>query len=148
MSGVFYIFAAIIALFFVLLLAKGLIARKARLCLVCASVSLTWITLLILYKRGYFDDVVILGMLMGQSIVGIFYLLEGKLDEKFHLFKVPFLLTLTLVFYSLVSFPEDFTGVAMLLGALWAALLLMFFFRKSKWVGGFVKKILECCRRW
>ncbi len=148
MSGVFYIFAAITAVFFFLLVAKGLLARKARLCLICASVSLTWVTLLVLYKNGYFDDAIILGMLMGQSIVGIFYLLEGKLDEKFHLFKVPFLLTLTFAFYSLVVFPEDFLKAAVLLGALWAVFTLLFFYRNNKVAKGLVKRMLECCKRW
>ncbi len=148
MSGVFYVFAGIIAAFFVLLVAKEFFARKTRLCLVCASISLTWLTLLVLYKKGIFDDVVILSMLMGQSIVGIFYLLEKKTREELHLFKVPFLLTLTFAFYSVVVFPEDFVKVASLLGALWAALLLLFFYRKNSAVNSLVKKILECCKRW
>lgn len=148
MSGVFYIFSGIIAVFFVLLIAKELFARKARLCLICASVSLTWITLLILYKKGIFDDAVILGMLMGQSVVGIFYLLERKASEKFQVFKVPFLLTLTFAFYSAVAFPEDFVKVFALLAALWIALVVLFFCRNNKKAGAFIKKLVECCRRW
>ncbi len=148
MSGIFYIFFAITAVFFVLLIAKSLLAKKTRLCLICASVSLAWITLLILYKKGAFDDVVILSMLMGQSIVGVFYLLERKTSERLHLFKLPFLLTLTFAAYSFIVFPEDLIKVAALLGALWAALLLLFFYRKNGKASALVKKIIECCKRW
>ncbi len=149
MSGVFYIFSGIIALFFVLLAAKELFfAKKIRLCLICASVSLTWLTLLVLYRRGVFGDAVLLGMLMGQSVVGIFYLLEKKVREDLHLFKVPFLLTLTFAAYSVIVFPEDFMKAAILLGALWAAMLLLFFGRKHKGVSSLARKILECCKRW
>ncbi len=148
MSGVFYIFFGIIAVFFVLLAAKELFARKTRLCLMCASVSLTWIALLVLYKKGVFDDVVVLSMLMGQSIVGIFYLLERKTSERFHIFKVPFLLTLTLAFYSAVVFPQDFIKVAALLAVFWAVLVALFFFRSNGKAGVIVKKLIECCKRW
>lgn len=148
MSGVFYIFSAIIAVFFFLLIAKELLARKARLCLICASISITWVTLLMLYKKGYFDNVVILSMLMGQSIVGIFYLMEKKTSEKFHLFKVPFLLTLTLAFYSLIVFPTDFMRVFMLLAAFWSVLTVLFLYRNNRKAGVFIKKLIECCRRW
>lgn len=147
MSGVFYIFSAIIAVFFVLLIAKELFARKTRLCLICASVSLTWITLLVLYKTGNFDNVVILSMLMGQSVVGIFYLLEKRTSEKFHLFKVPFLLTLTLAFYSLIVFPDDFR-VFVLLAAFWIVLTVLFLYRNNNKVGVIIKKLIECCKRW
>ncbi len=148
MSEVFYIFSAIIAVFFVLLIAKELFVRKTMLCLICASVSLTWIALLVLYRKGVFDGPIILSMLMGQSIVGIFYLMERKVKGELHLFKVPFLLTLTFAFYSLIDFPDDFAKAAALLGILWAALLLLLLFRKNGRVNSLVKKILECCRRW
>lgn len=137
-----------LAAFFVLLAAKELFARKTRLCLICASVSLSWITLLVLYKKGIFEDAIILSLLMGQSIVGIFYLLENRVKGELHLFKVPFLLTITFVFYSAVAFPYDFMKVAALLGALWAAMLLLFLFRKNSSVNSLVKRILECCKRW
>lgn len=148
MSGVFYVFSGIVAVFFVLLAAKELFARKTRLCLVCASVSLAWLSLFVLYRKGVFDDAVLLGLLMGQSVTGIFYLVERKVKEELRLFRVPFLLTLTLAFYSLIVFPEDFIRVAALLGALWAALLLLFLFRKNSSINSLVKRILECCKRW
>ncbi len=148
MSGVFYVFSGIIAVFFVLLAAKELFAKKSRLCLICASVSLTWLTLLVLYKKGVFDDVVILSMLMGQSIVGIFYLLEKKTSEKLHMFKVPFLLTLTFAFYSAVVFPDDFVKVLALLAALWAVLTILFFYRNNNKAGVIIRKLIECCKRW
>ena len=148
MSGVFYVFSAIIAVFFVLLIAKEVLSKKTRLCLICASISLTWITLLILYKKGIFDDTVILSLLMGQSIVGIFYLMERKVKEELHLFKVPFLLALTFAFYSAVVFPDDFAKVLALLAAFWLVLTVLFLYRNNRKTGVFIKKIIECCKRW
>ena len=61
--------------FFLLLGIKSLFKKKLeKLCVICASVSLTWIFLLILYFLGKFEDLVVIALLMGGSVVGLYYL--------------------------------------------------------------------------
>ncbi len=147
MVAAFYVFAAITALFFTLLLLKTLIKSKSRLCVICASVSITWIALLALYWKGYFENTVLLGMLMGQSVTGIFYLVEKKTKKELHVFRLPFLLTLTFAFYSLLTLQGNLKTAA-LVSALWAAFLLLFIYRKNSKANAVVKKLIECCKNW
>lgn len=54
------------------------IFTRAKICALCAGVSLTWVWLLVARWLGYFIDPVVLGMLMGGSVVGSMY----KIDKR------------------------------------------------------------------
>src|SRR3989344_3178232 len=96
---VFNVILMITVLFFFLLLIKGIFKKwfKKEFCVICAAVSLTWITLLILSWLEIFNDKTIIALLMGMSILGIFYLVENKVKERLTLFRLPFLLSLILI---------------------------------------------------
>lgn len=81
---IFYIIISIFVLFFIFTLIKDFIYDKTKLkiCAICAAVSLTWVSLIILKLIGYTIDKLILGILMGQSIVGIMYYIEKKMKNK------------------------------------------------------------------
>ena len=55
-------------------------------CPICAGVSLTWMWLLALYFLGYHEETVLVGILMGGSVVGIMYKLKNSIMS--HLFAV------------------------------------------------------------
>ena len=76
MTNLFFVIAAISALFVILLVIKSL--AKLKLCVICLSVSVTWLAMLVMYKLGYFENPALLALLMGQSITGIYYLFEKK----------------------------------------------------------------------
>ncbi|MBS3149463.1 hypothetical protein J4455_02095 [Candidatus Woesearchaeota archaeon] len=84
---IFYVITSIFVLFFIFALIKDFIYKvtKIKVCAICAAVSLTWIFLIILSLIGYNIDKLIIGILMGQSIVGIMYYLEKKLKNKLFL---------------------------------------------------------------
>lgn len=146
MINLFFIFIMVIALFFILLLIKEVF--KIKLCAICTSFCLTWIFLLVAYRLGYFGDIVILSLLMGLSITGIYYLFEKKVKEKFHLFRLPFLLTLIFVFYLLLKIPSKFISVFLLLVFLWIIFVILFLYKTNTKVKGIVKKIIDCCKDW
>jgi len=130
------ILAGIMALFFILLLIKSFIKKK--FCVVCVSVSLTWITLLILYFLDIFTDKLIIGILMGGTSVGLFYMLH----EKLGIFKLPFLLTLiSIIYFILESFVVN--GLYLIAG-LWVLFFIFNLFQNKP----FFKKIVECCKKW
>ena len=74
----------IMVLFFFFAFIKDFIYKIAhvKLCAICAAVSLTWIGLLVLKAAGYTVDILLIGILMGQSIVGIMYSLEKIIDNR------------------------------------------------------------------
>jgi cbb3-type cytochrome oxidase subunit 1 len=83
-----------ISLFLLLLKSK----LQVRICAICLAVSLTWAGLLAAYHMGWFGNGLLLGLLMGQSITGIYYLLEKHASEPLLLFRLPLLLSLTYFF--------------------------------------------------
>ena len=149
MINIFYIFIGIIVLFFIFLIAKGFSKKfKDKFCAICAAVSVTWICLLVLYWLGIFENKVIIALLMGQSILGVYYIAEKKAKQELQVFRLPFLLTLIAFGYSLLTVPGDLIMVILLLLALWTFFIFLYLYRNNKNMRSFVKKIVECCKKW
>ena len=118
--------AAVSGLFVAGLLAKHLLNR--RFCVVCASVSLTWLGLLGLYYFDLFDDTILLAILMGQSITGLYYFIDKKVAKSLRIFSLPFLLSLTAAVYMLIK-TEIIIAAFVLLLAAWLVCWLIFSLR-------------------
>jgi len=150
--GIFQVLLIIVSLFFVLLFVKEFFSKrfKKKFCVICASVTLTWLFLLVLFFFGWYGDKVILGLLMGQTILGVFYLVERGVAKRrslkrLKLFRLPFLLTLIFVAYSLLVTPPDFFRGALLIATLWLIFLVVYLLSKSS-ARGIIKKLIDCCR--
>ena len=146
-------------LFFVLLLIKKGIKKRIKKrgitewCVLCAAVSVTWMILLLLYFLGLFSDTIIIAILLGQTSVGIFYLLEKKVPPKATLFRLPFLLTLTLSAYAWLSLGsagagKDLITTLFFLFLLWIGFFIVYLFREQAQFRILSKKLIECCKRW
>lgn len=59
---------------------RKIVGRKV--CAICAAVSLTWISLLVLKLAGFHIDILIIAILMGQSVVGLMVELEKIFEKK------------------------------------------------------------------
>jgi len=135
--GLFSILLLIAALFFLLLIGKSIFFKKKEFCAICFAVGGTWVGLLIAYWYNIFNDKVILGILIGQSSLGIFYTLEKNVKKELTLFRLPFLLLLIFIAYLLIVFPE-LTGLrelyksGLFLLLLWAGFILVYFYRNNK----------------
>jgi len=145
---VFSLFLLILSLFLVLLGVKALLPKRLQsgFCVLCSAVSLSWITLLLLLWLGRFENRVLLALLMGTSVTGIFYLADAKL-ERLRFFRLPFFLTLLLLAYALVSEIVD-GKVVMLIAGLWVLFLTIFAYRNNKSIKNVVDRIVACCKRW
>ncbi|OGY56682.1 MAG: hypothetical protein A2119_02975 [Candidatus Colwellbacteria bacterium GWA2_46_10] len=98
---------------------------------------------------GFEIDPLIMGILMGGSAVGIMYLLEKKMSEKYSILKFPFLLTLfTLTYIVLTDFGEGLL-IYLIILFLWVVFLTVFLMGENvevfKKIG---KKLIECCKNW
>lgn len=136
----------ITAFFFGVVLFKNLFRKE--ICAICAAVSLTWVGMLVLYLLDLFSDQVLVALLMGQTVLAIYYLMEKKVVEKLTLFRLPFLLTLIAGAYSLLSLPEDIFVVIVLLLGMWVLFFLFYLSRNNQRMQSFTQKIIECCKKW
>lgn len=150
MNTILYILITISILFFLLLILKTLVSDKLKknACVVCGAISLTWIVLLILYKLNLFSNNIIIAILLGQSILGIFYFLDSKVYERFKIFRLPFLLTLIILAYSIIVIPEDIIKDIIFLLVLWLIFILIYYYRNNNKFNTLAKKLIECCRNW
>jgi len=141
MEPIILILIGITALFFVLLAAKSIFNLK-KACAICLSVTLMWVTLLVLYYFNIFTDKIIISILMGHTSLGLFYILEKKIKKNFLLFRLPYLLTsIILIYYILNGFV--ISSLYFILG-LWALFFIIYLFKFNK----FATKIIECCKKW
>lgn len=150
MTDLFFILVSITTAFFVFLALKEFFRGKLKenFCVICASVSITWVALLILYWLNVFNNTTILALLIGMSITGIFYLADSKAKDELKLFRLPFLLTLVLVGYSLLKMQYGIIKELIFIILIWIFFILVYLFKSNKKINLFVKKVLECCKRW
>lgn len=146
MINIYHAFLIITTLFFVLLFLKSV--TKKDFCVICLSFSLTWVYLLFLLYTKAFSDALLLGIFMGQTSIGIYYVLERKLNKRFHIFRLPFLLSLTLLIYTVLNYSSTVLSATKFTLAIWAIFILIFVYRKNPKARKLVKKIIECCKRW
>ena len=148
MSEIDFVIYLVIALFFLFLAVKSAVEGRSKIknnfCVICASISLTWLVLLSLYLINLFDNILVISLLMGMSLTGIYYLAErkiGKINEKFKIFRLPFILTLIIIAYYVLTFENIFNNL-LVIGGLWILFVLIYFYNNAK----FIKKLLECCK--
>ena len=126
----------------------GLIVRNfinLRFCVLCVSVSLTWLGALGLYKLDRFHNSILLSLLIGQTITGLYYLAYKKLDRSLRIFTLPFVLTLTALSYFVIT---SFTSVLPIFGfllGLWLVAYLAFVYQLDHPSKSVVAKIIENC---
>ncbi len=141
--NVFYTFLLIGLLFLIVIFAKRFI-KNPLLCAICIAISGTWISLLILYKLGRFHNVTLLALLMGQSVSGMFYLLRGQVPASLRIFTLPFFLSLTAIFYVLIT--DEFILPAFgLTSGLWLLTWLVFVYRNDPGRKPLAKAVMDCC---
>ncbi len=137
---------SILSVFTLLLILKPFL--KKEFCVLCVAVSLTWMGLLFSFWLELIEDQVIIALLMGQTTVGIFYLIEKKVKEKLLLFRLPFLLTMILLTYFLLLPAKSSLAPFMVVVVTWIITLGMYLHQTNSKINKAIKKIVECCQRW
>jgi len=138
----FYIFLAISLIFIASLIVKNLVNKA--FCSLCVAVASVWLVLLFLYKADRFSDGILLALLVGQSITGIFYLTYRKLPKSLRIFSLPFFLSLTAVLYMLIT-ADIQLAVFILLLVLWLAAWIIFTYRNDPAKKAITKILAKCC---
>ncbi len=146
MNEAVLVLSVIVVLFAVLLTVKSI--TRWKFCVICVSVSITWIALLALYWLGLFKHPVIIAVLMGQTIVGLYYFLEKRTAQEFHIFRLPLLLTMTLAAFIALGVSTDLATGMGLMALLWTALSLLYLYRRNPKTKLVVDRIIACCKDW
>ncbi len=134
---------SITIIFFISLLFKHFFPK---ICAICLAVSGTWILLLVLSGIGQVQDKIIIALLLGQTITGIFYFLEKKVADQWKIFRLPLLLTLFTGGYFVIAWtiwPEIWFIIV-----LWLIFSTIYLYRANHFFRLWSQKIMECCRRW
>lgn len=138
------ILIGIIGIFLILLFVKSF--SKKEFCVICSSVTLTWIGLLVLYFYGYFMDKMIIAIMMGMTSLGIYYTWENKVKKNKTIFRLPLILTLIFIVYSVLEI-FILNSFLFLIG-LWFVFGLIYLFRENSSFRNFSNKLIECCKKW
>lgn len=136
------IFIVITLIFTLAVLARNKL--NLRICAMCVSIAITWLGLLLLYKLSRFHDPILLAILMGQSISGLFYTLKDRVPKELRIFTLPFFLTLTAIFYALVT-SKLVVPAFVLLAVLWTAGWLIFTSRNDPGKKDLANATMDCC---
>ncbi|PIZ94325.1 MAG: hypothetical protein COX81_03775 [Candidatus Magasanikbacteria bacterium CG_4_10_14_0_2_um_filter_37_12] len=119
-----------------------------KFCVICSAVSGTWVLLLVLSLFGYYKDELVIALLMGQSIIGMYYLLEKRLDERFHLFRLPYILTGTFLVYVVLTWTEKAIFASTFVVIIWLLFGSIYLTRRNPKIHKLVEQIIACCRDW
>ncbi len=146
MTQTLAVLLSITALFVLLLTVKSIF--KVKICPLCVGVSLTWIGLLIARSQGFVFDQTIIAVLIGESIVGLYHLIEKRTKENWGLFRLPFLLSLTVAAFLLLGVEARPLPALVFMLVLWLALLMINTWRNCPLSQNIIKKLIACCRDW
>lgn len=145
MTALLAVLLTITALFVVLILLKNKLS--CRICVLCLAVSITWMGLLAAYHAGWFKDGLLLALLMGQSITGIYYTIEKRAPQQLLIFRLPLLLSLLYLFYGILTLHIGLWPFLLLTG-LWLACVLIYAYRTNPRFRETANRMIACCGDW
>lgn len=149
MEPVTLVLAAISMLFVALLVVKEVLPGQHgdRICALCVSVGLAWIGLLLAHMSGRFPHPELVALLMGSTVLGLYYEFEHRVRDELKLFRLPTYLTLFLAAYSLLTATFSIYTVTVL-SIIWLCFGALYVYRANTVVGEYVERIIACCKDW
>ena len=139
------VFVSIVLLFGVFLAIKK--SSTISICAICLAVSVTWVWLFITQKAMLIDEPALLAILMGESALGVYYLVDERVAKHFTIFRLPFLLTLTLMVYTAVTLTVQIPTY-IFVGSVWIVFLFIYMYRYNDHVNQIIKSLADCCGKW
>lgn len=119
-----------------------------KFCAVCVTIGLTWLSLLIARLLGYPINPILIGVLMGECVVGLYHLIEKRAPVAWQIFRWPYIITMTVIVYLIVGVRSGAKVAIALLVLLWAIWWAAFALRQYPSVKKITEKLIACCRDW
>ncbi len=133
------------ALFFIFLGLKNW--KGWSFCAICVASTLTWITLVGLYILDMFDSLILIVLMAGMTLHGLYRLWEEKSSRKHLVFRLPVLLLGITVLYQVFVW-QIYSELLGLLVLVWLFFLMLYFYRENDRFEAYVDDLIECCRDW
>ncbi len=107
---------------------------------------MTLVLFLVLLWLNRFKEPLLVGILLGHSSLGIYYLAEKKMSSELLLFRLPLLLTLISIAYVLLV-RQHLSIILLFLAVFWLLFIGLYALRTTK-LKNMVQKIVKCCKKW
>ncbi|MEX1027981.1 MAG: hypothetical protein WD049_08250 [Candidatus Paceibacterota bacterium] len=136
------------------LFCAGLVLKKQYpgLCALCLAILCTWVGGLValVFFPGRFEiDPVLVGILMGGSVIGVMYFLSRRVPRTLKVFTLPFVLTGVWGSYHLVTVAQYLRAVELVfLAVIWVVFGIVALGRNHRGTQSMFKQIVACCRDW
>lgn len=121
--------------------------REWNFCAICMASTLTWVVLSVFYILGFFDSLILIVLMSGMTLHGLYQLWEEKSSRKHLVFRLPVLLTGVAALYQVFVWQIHLELIGFL-SVLWVFFLLMYFYRENDSFGAYIDEVIECCRDW
>lgn len=121
---------------------------RIKFCAACVAISLTWVALLTARALGLAVNPLWIGVLMGESIVGLYYLLEKRVPAEWQLFRWPYLITLTVLVYLAVGVRDGAALAIASLALLWIMFGGIYAYQRYPLIKKVAARLIACCRDW
>lgn len=118
-----------------------------KFCAACVAISSSWLALLVFYFINKAANPLLTVLLMGESVVGLYYLLEKKVPDAWQIFRWPYLMTGTALVYLIFDRRSFFTSTILIL-VLWIFFGIIFVARNNQQVKKYFERLIACCRDW
>lgn len=145
MITVFHALVGLIILFFIFLGLKNWTGWK--FCSICAASTTTWVVLSGLYIFNLFDSLLLIVLMAGMTLHGLYQLWEQNSSRKYLFFRLPVLLTGITVLYQVFVWQINFEIISLVVGV-WISFLIFFFYRENDRFEAYIQNVIECCREW
>lgn len=114
-------------------------------CAICGGILLTWLGLFLMYRLGYVKDEIVLALLMGQSITGIYYFISKRVVSSLRIFTLPFMLTLLTLAYFSITWSGSIILPLLILLVLWILAYAVFVYRNDPGKKMLADAAMNCC---
>ncbi len=130
------------------LFAIGIFVRQhtsKKICAICFSILSTWLFLLGVQKFGSYNNNLLIGLLMGQSVAGFYYYARGKLPKIYRIFTLPYFLSTTFLGILLLTeeLTDKWTPLAIL--TIWIVALIIYVDRNDPATKAVANGLMDCC---
>ena len=151
MNDLLYPFIGLITVFIIIIIVKKVLEKTnptvKSWCAICLANTFTWLALFIMYQYGLYTNLTLIALMMGLTILGLYYTIEKVISNSLLLFRLPFLITLIAMGHTILTKSIDFQAT-LLIGGMWIIFTLLYAYRQSPWLQTTITKLVECCKKW
>lgn len=151
MNDLLYPLIGLITVFIIIIIVRKVLEKTMPIvkswCAICLANTFTWIALFIMYQFGFYTNLTLIALMMGLTILGLYYTIEKVVSKSLLLFRLPFLLTIIAMGHTILAKSVDFQAT-LLVGGVWIIFTLLYAYRQSPLLQTTITKLVECCKKW